>query len=180
MKKTIKDGREADKHLLAALPNDKILEFIFMHLRNLWAVDGLCFLGIEEKWGTDEATEIDKNVWKVMGKIEAKRLKQFLKNNSPDISSMIEALRLSSWSLVIEDKEYEIGENEAVVRNTNCRVQNTRKKKGLSEFPCKPVRFEFLKAFAKEFSPDIVVDCLVCPPDNHPHNLWCEWKFVKK
>ncbi len=49
-----------------------------MQLRNLWAVDGLYFLGIEELYGTEVATEIDANVWEVMGKIEARKLKEFL------------------------------------------------------------------------------------------------------
>ncbi len=178
MKKILK-GREDDIKLIQSLPKEKIPEFIFMHLRDLWAVDGLYFLGIEERWGTEAATEIDKNVWAVMGKIEARRIKKFL-NNGNDIPSMMEALRLSSWALDIEDKEYEIGENEAIVRNKNCRVQNTRIKKGLGEFPCKQVRWEFLKAFAKEFNENIKVECIVCPPDAHPKDLWCEWKFVKK
>jgi hypothetical protein len=52
--------------------------------------------------------------------------------------------------------------------------------KGLDEFGCKPVRFGFLKAFAKEFNPDIVVNCNVCPPDEHPDDLWCEWEFKMK
>ena len=178
MKKFLK-GREDDVKLIQSLPKEKIPEFIFMHLRDLWAVDGLYFLGIEERWGTEVATEIDKNVWAVMGKIEARRIKKFL-NNGNDIPSMMEALRLSSWALDIEDKEYEIGENEAIVRNKNCRVQNTRIRKGLGEFPCKQVRWEFLKAFAKEFNPDIKVECIVCPPDTHPKDLWCEWKFSRK
>lgn len=184
MTNTITKGREEDRRLLLSLPKEKIPEFIFMHLRNLWAVDGLYFLGIEKKWGTTEATEIDKNVWAVMGKIEARRIKHFLeKENETDtntIPRMMEAIRLSSWALDLEEKEYEIGENEAIIRNTHCRVQITRIKKGLGEFPCKQVRWDFLKAFAKEFNPKISVECSVCPPDDHPSNLWCEWKFTQK
>jgi hypothetical protein len=100
--------------------------------------------------------------------------------NDNDIASMIKALRYSSWALDLEDKEIEIKKEKAIVRNVRCRVQNTRIKKGLSEFGCKPVRFGFLKAFAKEFNPDIVVNCNVCPPDEHPDNLWCEWEFKMK
>jgi hypothetical protein len=111
-----------------------------------------------------------------MGKIEARRLKALLGYGN-GLQDMMNALRLSGWALDIEDKEYEIGEHEGIVRNTNCRVQNTRITNGLGEFPCKQVRWEFLKAFAKEFHPDIEVECMVCPPDDHPNNLWCEWKF---
>lgn len=144
----------------------------------MWAVDGLYYLGIEEAFGTNAATEIDRKVWEVMGKIEARRIKKLFDITGTDIQSMIKALGYSGWALDLEDKEIFIEDNRAIVRNVKCRVQNTRLKNGLKEFGCKPVRFGFLKAFAKEFNPDIVVICNVCPPDSHPENLWCEWEFM--
>jgi len=175
-------GREEDKKILSEIPGDKIPDFIFLHLRDLWAVDGLYFLGIEKQFGTEAATEIDRKVWEVMGKIEAQRLKEFLGlNGSDDIPSMIKALRFSGWALDLEDKEIVVEKEKAIVRNIRCRVQNTRITKGLDEFPCKKVRWGFLKSFAREFNPDIIVDCNVCPPDEHPSDLWCEWEFkIKK
>jgi len=151
-----------------------------MHLRDMWAVDGLYYLGIEELWGTEAATEIDKKVWQVMGKIEARRIKNLFDINGTDIGSMIKALKYSGWALDLEDKEIIIEKDRAIVRNTKCRVQNTRLSKGLSEFGCKPVRFGYLKAFAKEFNPEIKVYCNVCPPDEHSDDLWCEWEFKMK
>jgi len=151
-----------------------------MHLRDMWAVDGLYYLGIEEKWDTESATKIDQDVWKVMGKIEARRIKKLFDINGSDIESMIKALHYSGWALDLEDKEIIVEKNRAIVRNTKCRVQNTRISKGLSEFGCKPVRHGFLQSFAKEFNPDIKLTCNVCPPDKHPEDLWCEWEFRLK
>ncbi len=171
-------SREEDRKLIHSIPRDKLPNFIFMHLRNMWSVDGLYFIGIEERWGTSAATEVDRFVWEVMGKIEARRIKQLMGIEGRDVASVIEALRYSGWALDLEDKEIILeNKNKGVVRNRNCRVQNTRIKKGLGEFPCKQVRWGFLKAFAKEFNPDIKVECSVCPPDKHPDNLWCEWIF---
>ena len=173
-------SRNDDRRLIEKIPKDKLADYIFMHLRNLWAVDGLYYLGIEEEFGTKAATEIDAKVWEVMGKIEARRIKQLFNINGTDIKTMIKALRYSGWSLDLEDKEIIVEENKAIFRNVKCRVQNTRLKKGLKEFGCKPVRFGFLKAFAKEFNPDIELKCNVCPPDKHPDDLWCEWEFKIK
>ncbi|HVQ00680.1 MAG TPA: DUF6125 family protein [Candidatus Thermoplasmatota archaeon] len=175
--------RIQDTKRIARLPKQQLADFLFLHLRNLWAVDGLYFLGIEEAYGTEVATTIDAHVWEVMGKIEARKLKEFLHITANDIPSMMKALHYSSWALDLEDKEIVVEKNRAVVRNVKCRVQNTRREKGLDEFGCKPVRLGFLKAFAKEFNPAVVVKCIVCPPDAHPENLWCEWEFsvdVKK
>jgi hypothetical protein len=171
-------SRNKDTKRLLALSKEQLPPFIFLQLRNLWTVDGLYFLGIEEAYGTEIAMKIDAHVWEVMGKIEARKLKEFLGLKGTDIPSMIEALRYTSWALDLEDKEIIVEKNHAVVRNVRCRVQTTRLGKGFTEFGCKPVRFGFLKAFAKEFNPAIVVKCTVCPPDIHPENLWCEWEFT--
>jgi hypothetical protein len=173
-------SRKDDVKLLSKLQKEKIPEFIFLHLRNLWAVDGLYFLGIEETFGTDAATKIDERVWELMGKIEARKLKEFFGINKTDIPSMMNALLYSSWALDLEDKEVTIEKERAMIKNIHCRVQNTRMKKGLKEFGCKQVRWGFLKAFAKEFNPDIVVKCIICPPDKHPEDVWCQWEFTIK
>lgn len=173
-------SRKDDVKLLNQLPKEKIPEYIFMQLRNLWAVDGLYYLGIEEHYGTEVATDLDAKVWAAMGKIEARKLKEFLGITNTDIPSMMKALQYTTWALDLEDKEIEIKKDHAHIRNVRCRVQNTRRSKGLKEFGCKPVRFGFLKAFAKEFNPDIVVTCTICPPDKHPEDLWCQWEFSYK
>jgi len=172
--------RPEDRKLIESIPKDKLADFIFMHLRDMWAVDGLYYLGIEEAFGTEAATEIDRKVWEVMGKIEARKIKGLFQIKGDDICSMINALRYSGWAMDLEDKEIIIEKDKAVLRNVKCRVQNTRLKKGLSEFGCKPVRWGFLKSFAREFNPDIEVKCNVCPPDEHPDDLWCEWVFKIK
>ena len=173
-------SRKDDVNLLSKLPKEKIPDYIFMQLRNLWAVDGLYFLAIEEGYGTEAATSIDASVWAVMGKIEARKLKDFFGITKNDIPTMMNALQYTSWALDLEDKDIEITSDHAVIRNIHCRVQTTRKNKGLKEFGCKPVRLGFLKAFAKEFNPDIVVKCTLCPPDKHPEDLWCAWEFTLK
>ena len=53
--------------------NDKqIAEYLY---RCFTAVDGLWFVKLEEKYGFEEALEIDNEVWKVMPKIQARMLK---------------------------------------------------------------------------------------------------------
>ena len=170
-------SRDDDRKIIEKIPKNKLADYVFMHLRNMWAVDGLYYLGIEEAFDTEAATEIDRKVWEVMGRIEARRLRTLFDITENDIPSVLKALRLSGWSLDLEDKEIIVEKDRAIVRNVKCRVQNT---KGLVEFGCKPVRWGFLKSFAKEFNPNIEVKCNVCPPDKHSKNLWCEWEFTLK
>jgi hypothetical protein len=56
--------------------------------------------------------------------------------------------------------------------------REARLSKELGEFPCKKVRFGYLKTFAKTLNPNVEVNCLICPPDKHPKEAWCKWEFT--
>ncbi|HDD69818.1 hypothetical protein CW667_02385 [Candidatus Bathyarchaeota archaeon] len=171
-------GSREDREMLVKMPMEKLLDFFFLQIRNLWRVDGLYFLGIEKKFGTDAATEIDAGVWEIMAKIEAKSLRKvFQVGENPDIPTIIELLQKSSWALDQPFKTFEVSDKRATLSIDRCRTQEARLKKGLSEFPCKKVRFGYLKNFAKTLNPKVEVNCLVCPPDKHPKDLWCKWEF---
>ena len=172
-------GSREDRKMLAEIPVEKLLDYFFLQIRNIWRVDGLYFLGIEKKFGTEAATEIDAGVWESMAAIEAKSLQRMLKvEENPDITTIIELLRKSSWALDQPFKTIEIGDKRATLSIDRCRTQEARLSKGLHEFPCKKVRFGYLKNFAKTLNPKVEVNCLVCPPDKHPKDLWCKWEFV--
>jgi len=156
-----------------------LLDYFFLQIRNLWRVDGLYFLGIEKKFGTEAATEIDANVWETMATIEAKGLQRMFKvSENPDIPTIIDLLRKSSWALDQPFKTIEAGASHAVLGIDRCRTQEARLGKGLEEFPCKKVRFGYLRGFAKTLNPKVSVNCLTCPPDKHSKETWCKWEFT--
>lgn len=172
-------GSREDREMLAKMPTEKLFDYFFMQIRNLWRIDGLYFLGIEKKFATEAATEIDANVWEIMARIEAKSLqKMFQVGENPDVPAIMELLCRSSWALDQPFKNIEVDRKRAVLSIFKCRTQETRLSKGLSEFPCKEVRFGYLKNFAQTLNPKVEVNCLVCPPDEHPKGSWCKWEFV--
>jgi len=170
-------SEEQDRKMLSSVPKEKLLDLFFLHIRNLWRIDGLYFLGIEEKFGTNAATEIDADCWKLMGKIEARELKETLGIKENDLPSLLEILRNTSWALYQTKKEIDVTKTRIVFRVTECRIQEARIRKGLGIFPCKQVRFGYLKSFAEELNPKIEVVCKACPPDKRAQGFWCEWEF---
>lgn len=171
---------ENDREMLKGLPAEKLLDMFFLHIRNLWRVDGLYFLGIEDKFGTEAATEIDANCWKILAKIEARDLKKSLGiERVEDAETLIYLLRNTSWALYHPRKAVEIdkAKNVGRFRVVNCRVQEARLRRGLGIFPCKKVRYGYLKSFAEELNPKFEVKCVTCPPDDKPSDYWCEWEF---
>ena len=57
-----------------------------------------------------------------------------------------------------------------------CRVQETRRRKGLSDFPCKSVGTIEFETFARTIDRRIRTRCLYCPPDAGVEN-YCGWEF---
>lgn len=169
---------EQDRRMLEDMPKKRMLDLFTLHVRNIWRVDGLYFLGIEEKFGTGSATEIDSDCWRVMGKIEARGLRKILDVERVDPDSLIYLLRNTSWALDIPEKDYEVSENRATMRVTRCGTQETRISKDLGIFPCKRVRYGYLESFANELDVGISVECKICPPDERPPDVWCEWEFT--
>jgi hypothetical protein len=165
--------------MLKKMGTDKLLDYFFLQIRNLWRVDGLYFLGIDKEFGTKAATEIDADVWEAIAGIEAKTLqKMFGVGKEPDVLAIMSLLKKSSWAMDQPFKTVEIGSKKAVLRINRCRTQETRVSKGLEEFPCKKVRFRYLENFVKTLNPKVSVDCSVCPPDKHPKDSWCKWEFA--
>ncbi len=172
-------GSIEDRKMLAEMSIEELIDYFFLQIRNLWRVDGLYFLGIEKNFDTEAATRIDSEVWQTMAQIEARSLRgMFQAGENADIKTIMNLLQKSSWALDQPFKNIEINDNRAILSISKCRTQEARLKKNLSEFPCKKVRFGYLKNFAKTLNPNVEVNCLVCPPDKHPSNLWCKWEFI--
>lgn len=169
------EARDRDRAALAALEKEQLLELFFHQIRNIWRVDGLYFLGIEKRFGTEPATDVDKDCWRTMASLEARALKGLF-GLGDGVEPLGRALAMTSWALDHEEKELEAREGKVVFKVLNCRTQVTRLKKGLDEFPCKPVRSGYLGAFAQAFGCE--VECVTCPPDAHEGELWCEWVFT--
>jgi hypothetical protein len=169
---------DKDHVLLSSLTKKKLIDLLMLHMRNVFRVDGLYFLGIEEKFGTDSAVQIDRQCWKTMGAIEAHEIKEYMGKSPFLVADVMNALQFTSWSLDQKHKTVKVNMEKGVFRVVQCRTQLTRLGKGLPEFPCKEVRYEYLKAFAMELNPQINVACRTCPPDRHSKDYWCEWAFT--
>ena len=146
----------------------------------LWlAHDGLWFQSVEKKHGIDEAIEHDKNAWAVFSPLEAKRIKARL--NLPDnsgLEGLQKALNHRLYAILNKQEIVEETETSFVFRMNDCRVQSARKRRGLDDFPCKPVGIVEYSTFATKIDSRIVTECICCPPDEHPDTHYCAWKFT--
>jgi len=157
------------------IPKEKLVE---VSSRSLITMDGLWFLAVEQKYGFDAALELDEEVWRRLGSIQAKRVvKNFAINEDSPIQTLIKALLVDPVFPIFLPEVPVLSDNKAIFRCTDCPPQKARIRGGKGEFPCKPVGIAFFASYAEAIDPGIKLSCLTCPPDAHPPQLWCEWQF---
>ncbi|MFO7967364.1 MAG: DUF6125 family protein [Archaeoglobaceae archaeon] len=78
--------------------------------RSYTAVDGLWFMKLEEEYGFDKALEVDRRVWEVLPKIQARKLKSIL-NTGDGLEALKQclAIKLDLEGFNFETQEYEGG-----------------------------------------------------------------------
>ncbi len=146
---------------------------------NWLAHDGLWFLAVEEKHGLEEAMELDARAWEQFTVIEAKRImKRLGMKPGGGIPALAEALWHRLYAFINEQEIVAQDDRRLVFRMNDCRVQSARKRKGLPDFPCKPVGLVEYSGFARTIDPRIRTHCLGCPPDPHPEEWYCSWEFA--
>lgn len=157
------------------IPVEKLVELCS---RSLYSIDGLWFTAIEQEYGFDVALKLDIEIWRKFAKIHARRLvKAFAIEEDTPIRTLVKMLKVDPMMAIYEPEIGELADNRAVLRCTNCPPQKARIRDGRGEYSCKSVGVVLFSSYAQVADPGIKLSCLVCPPDPHPPQYWCEWQF---
>lgn len=163
---------------LVGLSREVLIGIIEDAAKNWLAHDGLWFQAVEQAHGMDAAIQADIEAWRRFTVIEAKRIMERHRiEPGGGIAALVRALSYRLYAFINVQDTIEQTEKRVVFRMRDCRVQSARKRKGLPDFPCKPVGLVEYEWFARTIDPRIRTRCLHCPPDLHPEDSWCAWEF---
>lgn len=166
-----------EKMELTCLSKQELASLAQSLSQGTYVLDGLWFLAVEEALGLEQAIKLDKQVWSVCAESEAKRLKKFM--SIPNgLAGLAKAFNFHVMFLATEFEISQPSEEVVVFAVTSCKPQLARVRKGLGEFPCKEAGIPCMSSFAKVIAPSAEVRCVICPPDPHPGNIWCQWEFT--
>jgi len=97
--------------------SDKALEYF---KRSFFAVDGLWFVMLEGAYSFDKALEIDEMVWRVMPKIQSKKIRELYGIEGNSLRDLLRALEIKfgmeGYKAIVE----EAGEDRALVLVREC------------------------------------------------------------
>lgn len=164
---------------LLQLPKESLLSLKEKIAANWLANDGIWFQALEFTEGMQEAKLCNDACWAVFSPFEAWSIKQYLNlADNPGLDGLKRALPFRLYAAIniqsIEDET----PNSIVFRMNDCRVQSARKRKGLDDYPCKSAGVVEYTTFAESIDSRIKTECIGCPPDDHPEEWYCAWRFT--
>jgi hypothetical protein len=164
--------------VLKQLPRDTLKELIEKVSVNWLANDGIWFQAVEKRFGMGDAKRCNDTSWTRYSPFEAYRIKKMLDiPENGGIPALKKALALRLYAFINEQSIEEVDDNSFIFRMNNCRVQAARKRRGLPDYPCKTGGTVEYTTFAKTIDPRIRTECIGCPPDEHPEEWFCAWRF---
>jgi hypothetical protein len=163
---------------LMDMPRENLYNLMDEISKNWLVGDGTWFQAVESQYGIWDAKRCNDSCWTRFSPFEAWSIKQFL--DMPDeagIEGLKKALqfrmyaRINVQSVIVEKPE------SIIFQMNDCRVQAARKRRGLEDYPCKSAGLVEYTSFAETIDGRIKTTCIGCPPDQHPEEWFCAWRF---
>lgn len=163
---------------LINMSGEKLEELIGILGANWLAGDGVWFQSVEAKHGMLEAKRCNDSCWAWFSPFEAWSVKRLLNlPEHPGIEGLKKALQLRLYAKVNVQSVIDEGHCCIQFRMNHCRVQAARKSKGMEDYPCKSAGLVEYTGFARAIDSRIKTECIGCPPDGHPDEWFCAWRF---
>ena len=162
---------------LAEMPREKLLTLLDAVAANWLAGDGIWFQAVEGRQEMFTAKRCNDTCWAKFSPLEAFRIKELLElKEHGGLEALEAALGFRLYSRINQQAIERTGDS-LIFKMINCRVQYARQRKGLEDYPCKSGGMVEYSGFARTIDPRIKTECIACPPDQHPHEWFCAWKF---
>jgi hypothetical protein len=163
---------------LLARNKDELLKIMEELSKNWLAADGIWFQTVEARYNMEEAKRCNDSCWAKFSPLEAASIKKFL--GLPEfagLDGLKKALRFRLYACINLQTIIDDTQQSIIFQMNDCRVQSARKRKGLADYPCKSAGLVEYRTFAETIDARLQTQCLGCPPDAHPEDWFCSWRF---
>jgi len=164
--------------VLAAKSQAQLLEIADAVAKCWLAQDGLWFQAVEFSRGMNDAKRCNDSTWTRFSPFEAWSIKKLLGlGEEPGLEGLERALNFRMYGR-INRQSCRREDGALYFYMDECRVQSARKRREFPDYPCKSAGLVEYSTFAAAIDSRIRTECIGCPPDKHPAEWYCCWKFT--
>jgi len=164
---------------LLEMDDDRLRKLKEQLAKNWLINDGVWFQAVEFTEGMNDAKRCNDSCWAHFSPVEAHSISNFLGlQENPGLDGLKRALGFRIYESINSQSIVEETDNSFIFQMNRCRVQEARKRKCLDDYPCKSAGQVEYSYFARAIDARIRTECLGCPPDSHPEEWYCAWKFI--
>jgi len=161
------------------LDRDAKLHLLKVISKNWLALDGVWFQAVEGRKGLEAAMASNNAAWESFAFVEARHILRLLgRDVGEGLDSLMESFNFRLYATINRQTAVMIDDRTLEFEMNDCRVQSARKRKGLADYPCKNAGTVEYRRFGEGIDPRLRVECVGCPPDDHPDEWFCKWRYV--